>query len=219
MKCEGCGQEHTGWIPESRLSEVTSARDAARAEMTAAQGQAATLETAAATHQKTLDAMAAQLEVHTASAATWETERAVYQHGITEAEGVDFAQLAYGRIPADQRPAGGISEWLQNASALPRGVQAYLPQPATPAAPAAAQTPHTAQPAAAVPRRAAPELAAHAAVPTGGTAAPNDYSRPGQIAATIGQGTIREQRAAMYAAQGLPMRVHPWEKATDGSGQ
>lgn len=55
-------------------------------------------------------------------------EREIYSAGITDAEGIEYVQHAYGKLKADERPA--LSEWLGNRDALPRAVRAYLPEAA-----------------------------------------------------------------------------------------
>lgn len=81
-------------------------------------------------------------EVKAASKAEREAlrvEREIAAAGITDAEGIEYVQHAYGRLPAEGKPA--LAEWLGNKDALPKAVRAYLPEaapaaPATPAAPA-----------------------------------------------------------------------------------
>jgi DNA repair exonuclease SbcCD ATPase subunit len=58
-------------------------------------------------------------------------EREISSAGITDAEGMEYVQHAYGRLPAEGRPP--LAEWLAAKDALPRAVRAYLPE-ATPAA-------------------------------------------------------------------------------------
>ena len=64
-------------------------------------------------------------------------EREISSAGITDAEGMEYVQHAYGKLPAEGRPP--LAEWLGNKDALPRAVRAYLPE----ATPAAAPTPTT----------------------------------------------------------------------------
>lgn len=81
-------------------------------------------------------------EVKAASKAEREAlrvEREIAAAGITDAEGIEYVQHAYGRLPAEGKPP--LAEWLGNKDALPKAVRAYLPEaspaaPATPAAPA-----------------------------------------------------------------------------------
>jgi hypothetical protein len=62
-----------------------------------------------------------------------QVERAIIAAGITDAEGVEYVQHAYSKLPNDNRPA--LADWLSQRDALPRAVRAYLPE-----APAAAAT-------------------------------------------------------------------------------
>jgi len=59
-------------------------------------------------------------------------ERQLLAAGISDAEALDFVQHAYGKLPAEGKPA--LSEWLGNRDSLPKAVRAYLPE-AAPAAP------------------------------------------------------------------------------------
>lgn len=65
-------------------------------------------------------------------------EREILSAGILDAEGVEYVQHAYSKLPADSRPT--LTEWLGNREALPKAVRAYLAEaaPAATAAPAAA---------------------------------------------------------------------------------
>tara|TARA_R110000868_G_scaffold166936_1_gene401146 strand:- start:92 stop:643 length:552 start_codon:yes stop_codon:yes gene_type:complete len=73
-------------------------------------------------------------------------EREIAAAGITDAEGIEYVQHAYGRLPADGKPA--LAEWLGNRDGLPKAVRAYLADaapaaPATPAAPAPVAMPRS----------------------------------------------------------------------------
>lgn len=61
-------------------------------------------------------------------------EREILAAGITDAEGLDYVQHAYSKLPPDNRPP--LSEWLGNRDALPKAVRAYLSEPASAAPPA-----------------------------------------------------------------------------------
>lgn len=77
-------------------------------------------------------------EVKAASKAEREAlrvEREIAAAGITDAEGIEYVQHAYGRLPAEGKPP--LAEWLGNRDGLPKAVRAYLPE----AAPAATATP------------------------------------------------------------------------------
>jgi hypothetical protein len=81
-------------------------------------------------------------EVKAASKAEREAlriEREISSAGITDAEGMEYVQHAYSKLPADGRPP--LAEWLAAKDALPRAVRAYLPE----ATPAAAPAPTTMQ--------------------------------------------------------------------------
>jgi hypothetical protein len=74
-------------------------------------------------------------EVKAASKAEREAlriEREISAAGITDAEGMEYVQHAYSRLPVENRPP--LAEWLGNKDALPRAVRAYLPEAAAPQA-------------------------------------------------------------------------------------
>jgi hypothetical protein len=101
------------------------------------------------TRVKELEARVVELEPLAASADKWRgqfeelkgatkaerealrVEREIMAAGILDAEGLDYVQHAYQKLPAENRPA--LSEWLANRDGLPKAVRAYLPE-----APAAA---------------------------------------------------------------------------------
>jgi DNA repair exonuclease SbcCD ATPase subunit len=58
-------------------------------------------------------------------------EREIAAAGITDAEGIEYVQHAYGRLPSEGRPP--LAEWLAAKDALPKAVRAYLPEAAPPA--------------------------------------------------------------------------------------
>lgn len=71
-------------------------------------------------------------EVKAASKAEREAlriEREIAAAGITDAEGMEYVQHAYGKLPSEGRPV--LSEWLAAKDSLPKAVRAYLPE-ATP---------------------------------------------------------------------------------------
>lgn len=76
-------------------------------------------------------------------------EREIMSAGVMDAEGLEYVQHAYSKLPAEGRPS--ISEWLGNKDALPKAVRAYLsdapaPTTTTPApTPAPAPAPSTAR--------------------------------------------------------------------------
>jgi hypothetical protein len=82
-------------------------------------------------------------EVKAASKAEREAlriEREISAAGITDAEGMEYVQHAYSRLPSEGRPP--LAEWLGNKDALPKAVRAYLAEAPAPApAPTAAPLP------------------------------------------------------------------------------
>ena len=66
-------------------------------------------------------------------------EREIMSAGVMDAEGLEYVQHAYSKLPSDGRPS--ISEWLGNKEALPKAVRAYLSDAAAPTATTAAPTP------------------------------------------------------------------------------
>jgi TolA-binding protein len=73
-----------------------------------------------------------------------QVERAIIAAGITDAEGVEYVQHAYSKLPSDNRPA--LADWLGQRDALPRAVRAYLPEaPAAAATTTPAAAPRTSQ--------------------------------------------------------------------------
>jgi len=59
-------------------------------------------------------------------------EREIMSAGVIDAEGLEYVQHAYGKLPAEGRPS--ISEWLGNRDALPKAVRAYLADAPSPQA-------------------------------------------------------------------------------------
>ena len=72
-------------------------------------------------------------------------EREIMSAGVMDAEGLEYVQHAYSKLPSDGRPS--ISEWLGNKDALPKAVRAYLSDTAAPTTttPAPAPAPSTAR--------------------------------------------------------------------------
>jgi hypothetical protein len=66
-------------------------------------------------------------------------EREIMSAGVMDAEGLEYVQHAYSKLPAEGRPS--ISEWLGNKEALPKAVRAYLSDTAAPTTAPAAPTP------------------------------------------------------------------------------
>lgn len=135
-KCAHCGAANDAWIPKNRLDDVIKERRAAKA---AADEIAAKL---AAADERL--AAAAELEARLAQVAgerdRLALEGAIMGAGITDREGVSLAALAWSALAEDARPSEGIGAWL-TSDAAPRGVRAYLPSAAPPAAPPAPPAP------------------------------------------------------------------------------
>jgi len=66
-------------------------------------------------------------------------EREIMSAGVMDAEGLEYVQHAYSKLPAEGRPS--ISEWLGNKEALPKAVRAYLSDTAAPPTTTPAPTP------------------------------------------------------------------------------
>lgn len=66
-------------------------------------------------------------------------EREIMAAGILDAEGAEYVQHAYSKLPADGRPP--LTEWLANREGLPKAVRAYLAEAAPAAAAPAAVAP------------------------------------------------------------------------------
>jgi len=66
-------------------------------------------------------------------------EREIMSAGVMDAEGLEYVQHAYSKLPAEGRPS--ISEWLGNKDALPKAVRAYLSDATAPPTTTAAPTP------------------------------------------------------------------------------
>jgi hypothetical protein len=59
----------------------------------------------------------------------WGQERELLRAGVLDSEAQEVARLFYGRLPSDSNGAKpSISQWLSQREALPKAVQAYLPQ-------------------------------------------------------------------------------------------
>lgn len=81
-----------------------------------------------------LAALQAKLAAYEATLAQreqeWGQERELLRAGVLDSEAQEVARLFYGRLPADSSGAKpSISAWLAQREALPKAVQAYLPQP------------------------------------------------------------------------------------------
>lgn len=118
-----------------RLHKMATQRDSAREEAEALKARIAEMETAHAAalaeRDQEIEALTplrdqvAELE---AARSTWQAERAIVGAGITDAEGIEFARLAYERIPEEDRPKDGLAAWLaeDNRENLPKAVRTYF---------------------------------------------------------------------------------------------
>lgn len=132
-----------GMVPSARLREESAKKREAMARVTELESLLSESEKKAAT----ADTLAKQLEEHKlankATKAEWETERAVWQVGLTDPEGIDIARHLHSRLPEDKRPP--MAEWLKSLkddpTKAPKALAAYLagPEVAAPAAPAPAK--------------------------------------------------------------------------------
>lgn len=148
-ECPHCSAEIADIVPKARLDKERAKRSAAEEAATAheqaiAEWQAKAEQGAAA---------AEELAAYKSKEQAWTEERAIIGAGITDAEGIQMARLAWSAVPSDQRPEGGVAEWLPSA---PRGVRAYLPD-AKPSEPrSAAPAPASSAPPAAAPPAVVP---------------------------------------------------------------
>lgn len=134
MGDESGGGEGAGASGGGEVTPAVQARiDAMRQKQGEAERRAGAAEKRAAEAEAKLGEVGElrkMLEAYQGKEATWGEERAaIFAMTGTDpssvAEGVDMARLAYGRVPADKRPAGGIGEWLKSDS-VPKGVKAYF---------------------------------------------------------------------------------------------
>lgn len=139
-KCTECGHEHADWIPKDRFDTVVDQRKQLKEQLETATAKVSELETELATKDKELgklETLTTELESYKAKEQAWGLERAIVRSGITDDEGVRFTTLAWQSIPDDKKPEGGISAWLSDPDALPKGVRAYMPEPSSQGAGAA----------------------------------------------------------------------------------
>jgi hypothetical protein len=189
VTCSGCGANVDGAVAQSVADQAfANARaEKKRAEELAA--QVTELSEKAAELGKiteTRDQLAKQLNELEAHKNAWETERSFLQAGLTDAEGLEFARIAYSRLPENERPA--IADWLANRDQLPKAVQAYLPA-------SQAQAPTEPQPAPQQ-KAAAPINPNNGVVPTSN--APENFP-PGSIS-SMSVDAYRQHRDAIIAS-------------------
>ncbi len=131
VKCPNCNAEHEGWVPKERLDTVAEQRRQIEAELTTTKSEVSEWKTkweSASGDLAQLEAYKNQVAEYQGKESSWTVERSILRSGITSDEGIDFARLAWDRLPEDKRPEGGIESWLNNSEALPHGVKVYLPQ-------------------------------------------------------------------------------------------
>ena len=116
-------------------------------------------------------------------------EREIMSAGVTDAEGMEYVQHAYSKLPAENRPP--LGEWLANRDGLPRAVRAYLsdPTPAPQAAPA--QPTQPTQPATPAP------ATSKATIPQAPTA-PESWTREAIL--RLSPAEFKANREAIFAA-------------------
>ncbi len=130
----GAGNGVDDRVPSHRLREETAAKREALARVTELQGQITELERRGATVE-TLTKRVGELEgERDAERAGRLFDRAVVAKGIVDPEGIDLAQVQYGRLPPKDRPAPDA--WLETltkeADKVPRWLAGYLPAKAEP---------------------------------------------------------------------------------------
>jgi hypothetical protein len=176
-------------IPKARFDQVVQERRDALARIAALEAQVGEL----APYKTKADNHASELAAWQAKEAAWGDERTILAAGITDPDGVDFARHAWGRVKAEDRPAGGLKDWLADAGKLPKAVQAYLPS-----APAQAQAP-AGQP--------APAVGAPGAAPAAPAGLPK--ANAGVVPGTNASGKLTAEQVKAYADQAaagtLPM--------------
>lgn len=136
MKCPHCSTNVDDVVPKSRLDQEIAKTRAAREEAERQREQVESLrstatETAATIAERERELQEARAAAERAEAleqerSRWSLERDVYRGGITDDEGVEVARMMYERLPEEQRPQGGIAEWLQQRDQLPVAVRAYM---------------------------------------------------------------------------------------------
>jgi hypothetical protein len=158
---------------------------------------------------KELEAKVTELEPAAASADKWRAqfeeakasskaerealrlEREIMSAGVTDAEGLEYVQHAYGKLPAENRPP--IGEWLGNRDALPKAVRAYLSD-AAPAPQSAPTLPSQSAPATISPPAPATSRATVPQAPT----APEAWSA--EAIARLSPAEFKANREAIFAA-------------------
>jgi hypothetical protein len=132
--CPHCSKSIDDVVPKVRLDKALEQRRKADQRATDAESQLDEAQSAATGSTAELDKLRTAQEQHDTTVAEWQgkegkwgEERAILGAGISDADGIDFARLAWGRVAEDKRPEGGIGEWLSKGEDLPKAVQAYMP--------------------------------------------------------------------------------------------
>jgi len=155
---------------------------------------------------KELEGKVAELDPLAAEAAKWRSqvdelkaaskaerealrvEREILAAGVTDAEGVEYVQHAYSRLPTEGRPP--LAEWLGQRDSLPKAVRAYLPEaPASTASTATAPAP-----------KPAPAPAPRPATGTMPQAPSEPQSWTPEAIARLSPAEFRANREAIFAA-------------------
>lgn len=133
-----------------------------------------------------LEAERARADAAERRAGRLERERDAARIGIVDPEGVDIAELLYGRLPEQDRPAFGAWVAALQLGAAPKGLALYLPAPPPAATPPAAPPPAAPPPVAAPPPAPPPPAAPPPAAPPPAAPPPVVTSAAsGAIASTI----------------------------------
>jgi len=118
-------------------------------------------------------------------------EREIMAAGVLDAEGLEYVQHAYSKLPAENRPP--LGEWLNNRDALPKAVKAYLSEAAP--APQAAPT---------LPSQSAPATISPPAPATSRATVPQAPSSPeawtAEAIARLSPAEFKANRDAIFAA-------------------
>lgn len=126
-----------GPIPYERFAAVNAEKRAAAKEAEALRVRVAALEAEVGTHKTAAETAAGELG---ALRDRFDLHRA----GITDDDGAEVARMLYQRVPAEQRPAGGLAEWVagfrEAPDTAPKPLSPYLGAHSTPQA-AGAHTP------------------------------------------------------------------------------
>ncbi len=181
---------------DRRIATITRRRKEAEEALRAAEERIDALEGEIAEHKraaKQWESVQAERDALVAEREAWAEEKAMVGIGLTDPEGIDLARLAYGRIKPEDRPKGGIAEWLSDRDALPKGVRSYL-EDAPKADPKAAEpAPKAAPPAA----RKAPDTDAKARHAPG---APPTFT--GGAVSQMSADEVAASREAIWASLG-----------------